>query len=68
MKMDGWYKMSDKRGDVQVLRVYKGRTSEGSVEILEQNGCLFEEVFIFTKEGLQRAISDPSSAEQYFLR
>lgn len=51
---NGWYRITGPRGNTIVLQVMNNSTSLGRVNGLLADGCLFEEVEVFTKDELER--------------
>ena len=53
---DGWYKVSHPLGTVRVLQVQCNNTEAGSVKLLQERGCIFEEVVIVPVKEHERLV------------
>jgi hypothetical protein len=54
---DGWYKITKVNGSQAVSRIERNRTTTGEeVHVLQNQGCLIEEVAIYTNGELRELI------------
>jgi hypothetical protein len=55
---DGWYRVAHPLGRVRVLKIEANGSDGGSVAMMHQQGCIFEEVEVLNREQLDQRIND----------
>lgn len=55
---DGWYRVAHPLGRVRVLEIVRNSSEAGTVVMMEQQGCIIEEVEVLNREQLEQRIND----------